>query len=96
MFAPLLAARYQPKSFDNVTDQNAFDEEGVCSVAVPDFASGGTYVGHSGGWTQLSSVADVMRWTVHLVEDGRLTKTTSGKISREADVEKLKSEAEGH
>lgn len=71
VFAPLLAAGYQSISFDNVTDQDAFDEEGVCSVAVRDFASGGTCAGHGGTWTQLYSgavdhdagfIANQLRW----------------------------------
>ncbi len=73
VFAPLLAAGYQSISFDNVTDRNEFDEEGVCSVGVPDYASGGTCASHHGRWVQLYSgavngdaafIANRLRWIV--------------------------------
>jgi hypothetical protein len=52
-FAPLLAAGYQGISFDNVYHRNIWDEEGICSVAIPS----GSCASNGGAWTQLYSGA---------------------------------------
>ena len=44
-----MSAGYQGISIDNVGDQNAFDEEGVCSVSVP----AGNCASNGGVWTPL-------------------------------------------
>ena len=51
LILPVLSAGYQGISIDNVGDENGFDEEGVCSVAVP----AGNCASNGGTWTELYS-----------------------------------------